>query len=165
MLLLSSPGWPVTIELQTGQVITGTIISKDKDSYNEGYNPTDEKHILVNKKKDLDYYIYDKEEEDDCDWVTVNGAKICIGSDGKIAKGPSDLIGKSPDELGGGDKGNKVFDKHFNKLTNQEKNTFYNGDIKSKVEISTPPPIPDLEKPLLQVSVTNPFKTSLFKTI
>ena len=33
VLLLACPGWPVTIELNTGQVITGAIISKDKDSY------------------------------------------------------------------------------------------------------------------------------------
>lgn len=32
----------------------------------------------------------------------------------------------------------------------------------SKVEISTPPPIPDLEKPLLQVSITNPFKKIMY---
>lgn len=34
--------------------------------------------------------------------------------------------------------------------------------IKSKVEISTPLPIPDLEKPLLQFSVTNPFKKIMY---
>ena len=34
--------------------------------------------------------------------------------------------------------------------------------IKSKVEVCTPPPIPDLEKPLLQVSITNPFKKIMY---
>ena len=33
LLALSCPAWSVTIELNTGQVITGTIISQDKDSY------------------------------------------------------------------------------------------------------------------------------------
>lgn len=32
----------------------------------------------------------------------------------------------------------------------------------SKVEISTPPPVPDLDKPLLQVSITNPFKKIMY---
>lgn len=36
------------------------------------------------------------------------------------------------------------------------------GEIKSKVEINTPPPIPDLEKPILEVSITNPFKKILY---
>lgn len=36
------------------------------------------------------------------------------------------------------------------------------GHIKTKVEVSTPPPIPDLEKPLLQVSITNPFKKIMY---
>ncbi|OGX34131.1 MAG: hypothetical protein A3C36_04595 [Omnitrophica WOR_2 bacterium RIFCSPHIGHO2_02_FULL_52_10] len=33
VLLLSRPGWPTTLELRTGQVVTGTVISKDEDSY------------------------------------------------------------------------------------------------------------------------------------
>lgn len=36
------------------------------------------------------------------------------------------------------------------------------GHIKSKVEVSTPPPIPDLEKPILEVSITNPFKKIMY---
>lgn len=36
------------------------------------------------------------------------------------------------------------------------------GHIKSKVEVSAPPPIPDLEKPILEVSITNPFKKIMY---
>lgn len=71
------------------------------------------KECFINKH---DLYICNAcqliQEEDDCDWVTTSGgAKICIGSDGKISKGPSSMIGKSPDEIGGGDKkGKKIND-------------------------------------------------------
>ncbi|QQG42992.1 MAG: hypothetical protein HYW45_02135 [Candidatus Daviesbacteria bacterium] len=34
--------------------------------------------------------------------------------------------------------------------------------IKSQVKVSTPPPIPDLEKPILEVSITNPFKKIMY---
>jgi hypothetical protein len=34
------------------------------------------------------------------DWVTINGVHVFIGEGGKIEKGPKDLIGKKPSELG-----------------------------------------------------------------
>jgi len=47
-------------------------------------------------------------EDDTCDWITADtGAKICIGADGFVKKGPAFAKGKHIDNLGSGSGGSK----------------------------------------------------------